>query len=108
MKYRETDNTNIMKQLRNRPVIINDHSNDEHEVIGVVELCNGSLAPLYKNERFCLNGLYILESDNRVHLSRASVGGVFDLRNGETIDKAIENYNSRTIDSCRIAAHEIF
>ena len=78
----------IISKVNEDRSYIDDHSGKTETLSGYVILVKGTrdtrdgkqtldVCPVYKNEPCCLNGLYI-GLDNKVHLSTASVGGIYD------------------------------
>ena len=82
------ETANIINKINKDRSYVDDHSGKVEQISGYVILVKGTrdtrdgkqtldVCPVYKNEQCCLNGLYI-GHDNKVHLSTASVGGIYD------------------------------
>lgn len=82
------ETANIINKIHRDRFYVDDHTGKEETLQGYVVLVKGTrdtrdgkqtldVCPVYKNEQCCLNGLYI-SHDNKVHLSTASVGGIYD------------------------------
>ena len=81
---------NIINKIHRDRSYVDDHTGKEETLQGYVVLVKSThetrdgkqtldICPIYRSEPCCLNGLYI-GPDNKVHLSTASVGGIYDLK----------------------------
>ena len=82
------ETVNIISKINRDRFYVDDHTGKKETLQGYVVLVKSThetrdrsqtldIYPVYKNEQCCLNGLYI-GPDNKVHLSTASVGGIYD------------------------------
>ena len=82
------ETANIINKINQDRSYIDDHTGKEETLQGYVVLVKSTrdtrdgkqtldVCPVYRHEQCCLNGLYI-GPDNKVHLSTASVGGIYD------------------------------
>jgi len=82
------ETANIISKINRDRFYVDDHTGKKETLQGYVVLVKSThetrdrsqtldICPVYKNEQCCLNGLYI-GPDNKVHLSTASVGGIYD------------------------------
>lgn len=92
---------------------INDHDGKEEKLEAIVELDNGYVCPVGMCDVWGLNKLYVGGQDEKIHLSRISVGGDFGRYttqsdgNGERFMKrAIEEYN-KSRECVRIISYKI-
>lgn len=94
-EMKNTDKEMIIKAMEQNPVLINNHTYDEEEFIGLVEFNNEykSLGGCFNARYFCINEVYISDRDGKLHLSEMSIGGtLFGIE-----QKDIDKYNESTI-----------
>jgi hypothetical protein len=102
----------VLEALHNgERTMIDNHSIAEIEEVkiqGYAILNNNHVCPLFVDSQgFSLNALYFDEEDNKIHLSRYSVGGVLNLQHMD-IHSAIKKYNSQSIKYTVIEEYKIF
>lgn len=88
-------------ELGGHKTFINDHTGKEEKLEAIVELNSGYICPVaIYGGIWCLNKLYVGGQDEKIHLSRVSVGGNFGKCKEETdgskesfMESAIKYYN---------------
>lgn len=82
----------IVARLTNGESYIDDHDNSEANAEGICVSDTLYVCPVFYENGFCLNPLYI-EDDGKIHLSASSIGGTF--RRGDIRSRlAIRDYNT--------------
>lgn len=104
-------NSVMKKIIKGERTFINDHNGNKETMDGYVILESisddgGYVCPIFIGTTFCLNYLYEDQSDNKLHLSTFSVGGIMNgVYNG--FNNEVQKYNYKVL-SRKIENYEIF
>lgn len=86
-------NTQIIKMMQENPVVIDNHTDKEEQITGLVEFKNPemNLACCFDSMYYSLNSCYI-GRDGKLHCSQSSIGGV--LWGANPNSEQLKNYNN--------------
>ena len=86
-------NNQIIKMMQENPVVIDNRTNKEEQLTGLVEFKNPefSLACCFNSTYYPLNSCYI-GRDGKLHCSQGSIGGILCGANPNS--EQLKNYNN--------------
>lgn len=94
---RITNCEELVRKMQENPVVINNHTNEETALTGLVEFVNPDkgLACCCDAVYYSLNLCYIDDKDGKLHCSQMSIGGV--LKGAQPDSRQLKEYNESVI-----------